>query len=35
MTLSVTSYRNIKMALIAAHVNAEVNSGGGSVAIGI
>ena len=34
MTLSITSYRNIKMALIAARLNAG-HSGGDSVAIGI
>ena len=35
VTLSITSYWNIKMALIAAHLNAESHSGGDSVAIGI
>ena len=33
MTLSVTFYRNIKTALIAAHLNAKSHSGGDSVAI--
>ena len=34
MTLSITSYRNIEMALIAAYLNAG-HSGGDSVGIGI